>query len=55
MAAYFRCLPIILFGRIHDFLSNISFDENGDEDDGKSRVARLSRKTIPCSMTSAQN
>jgi hypothetical protein len=45
----------MLLGRICDFLSKISFDDKGDEDDGKSSVARLSRKTMLCSTTSAQN
>jgi hypothetical protein len=45
----------MLFGRICDFCSKISFDEKGEDEDGKSSVARLSRKTMPCSMTSAQN
>jgi len=52
---YLRCLPIILFGRICDFCSKISFVENGEDDEGKSSVARLSRKAVPCSTTNTQN
>lgn len=50
---YLRCRPITLFGKICDFLSNMSFVDTCEFEE--SNEERFSRKVIACSTTSVQN